>query len=262
MLRTAGWFVRTHLLRRRTLTARIEPLDLDVRAFSRDLVGRHLYKRGTYEQELSAWVLQRLTMREDAVAIDIGANLGWYSMLLARRFPRASIHAFEPEPRNFELLRDNVQRNGCSNVTVHAAAVAEASGTKLLYPYAEKNMGRHSLLAINDAKPVAVPAVRLDDFLKERGISPERVGFVKIDIEGYEELALRGAPELLAAGPPVLAEFAPKYVRKGGLRPEGCPELLRNAGYRPHLIGKNGSEPCPEARLQGGERLDLLWLRA
>lgn len=261
VLRSASYFVRTHLLRRDKLAARIEPLGLVVRAFSRDLVGRHLYKRGVYEQELTAFVLQRLAMPEDAVALDVGANLGWYSMLLARRFPKAQIHAFEPEARNLELLRQNVRDNGCRGVTVHGVAVAEENATKLLYTYAQKNMGRHSLLAINDTEPVAVRAVRLDDFLAEQRIEPKRVGFVKIDIEGYEELALRGASQLLAAGPPLLIEFAPKYIRRGGLDPAACLLLLQGAGYRAHVVTADALEPCPEAMLAGDRRLDLLWLR-
>ncbi|MBL8729605.1 MAG: FkbM family methyltransferase [Planctomycetes bacterium] len=261
VLRSASWFVRTHLLRRRKLTAIVDALGLEVRAFSRDLVGRHLYKRGVYEPDLTAFVLQRLSMPADAVALDIGANLGWYSMLLGRRFPGAQVHAFEPEARNLELLRENVRRNGCRGVTVHGVAVAEANQSKLLYTYPEKNMGRHSLLAINRATPVEVRAVRLDDFLAEQHIAPERVGFVKIDIEGYEELALRGAPRLLAAGPALLIEYAPKYMRRGGLDPAACLDLLRGAGYRAHLVTPAGQEPCPEAKLSGDERLDLLWLR-
>jgi hypothetical protein len=103
--------------------------------------------------------------------------------------------------------------------------------------------------------------VRLDDFLARHGVAPADVGFVKIDIEGYEELALRGALALLAAGPPLLAEFAPKYARRGGLEPTACLDLLRDAGYRAHLLRDGVPQPCPDTMLAGDERLDLLWLK-
>ncbi len=259
-LRSLKYFVQTHLLRRRLLTANVEPTGLEVRAYSRDLVGRHLYKRGIYEQPLTEYVLRDLQMADDAVVLDIGANLGWYSLLLGKRFPRACIHAFEPEPRNLALLRENVARNGLTNVTVHAAAVAGTSGTMQLYPYAEKNMGRHSLLPINDGTPVAVATVAIDEFLPQHGIDPAQIGFVKIDIEGYEEHALRGAARVLAAGPPILSEYAPKYMRRGGLDPARYLAILRDAGYAPFLV-EHGMKPCPDALLAGEARLDLLWAR-
>lgn len=260
-LRTLRWFVRTHLLRRRLLTARVDALGLEVLAYARDMLGRHLYRRGVYEQELTRFVLQDLRLRDGAVALDIGANLGWYSLLLGRRFPRARIHAFEPEPRNLELLRENVRRNGLGNVTVHAAAVADRAGTMALYPYPEKNMGRHSLLPIHAATPIPVAAVRLDDWLADAGIGPAEVDFVKIDVEGYEEPALRGAARLLAAGPPILAEFAPKYIRRGGLEPRAYLDLLRGAGYAPFRFAGGALLPCPPETFRGEQRLDLLWRR-
>ena len=260
-LRSLRYFLRTHLLRKRLLTANVPPLGLQVRAYSRDLVGRHLYKRGTYETELSTYVLRHLQMPEDAIVLDIGANLGWYSLLLGRRFPNARIHAFEPEPRNLELLRENLKLNHVRNVSVHAAAVAEQGGTMELYPYAEKNMGRHSLLPINDQKPVSVQVVQLDEFLVEQVVAPEQVGFVKIDVEGYEVPALRGAQKLLAAGPPILSEFAPKYMRRGGLEPRDYLELFAGHGYAPFEFDGQQLQPCTEQRLQGEQRLDLIWVR-
>ena len=193
--------------------------------------------------------------------LDVGANLGWYSLLLGKRYPEARIHAFEPEPRNLALLRENVERNGMGNVDVHAMAVAESPGTMKLYPYAEKNMGRHSLLPINNEEAVEVRTVSLDAFLDERGIAPEEVSFVKVDIEGYETPALRGATRLLAAGPVILSEFAPKYMRRGGLDPADYLGLLRDAGYRAYRYDPSASalEPCPQDALDGEQRLDLVW---
>ena len=260
-LRSFVYFVRTHLLRQRLLLARVEPTGLSVRAYSRDLVGRHLYKRGTYESELTQFVLCDLDLPADGVILDVGANLGWYSLLLGKRYPEARIHAFEPEPRNLALLRENVERNGLGNVDVHAMAVAESPGTMKLYPYAEKNMGRHSLLPINNEDAVEVRTVSLDAFLDEHGIAPEEVSFVKVDIEGYETPALRGATRLLAAGPVILSEFAPKYMRRGGLDPADYLELLRDAGYRAYRYDPSAStlELCPQDALDGEQRLDLVW---
>jgi len=241
--RSLSCFVLRHVLRREQLTATIPGLDLRVRAYARDVMGRHLYKRGLHEQVLSTFVLRELRLRDDAVALDIGANLGWYSLLLARRWPRARIHAFEPEPRNLALLRSNLQRNGITNVTVPGSAVAERDGAMQFFPYAEKNMGRHSLVPQAGCTPITVPVVTLDGFLQQQRLDPADVQFVKIDVEGYELPALQGARSLLAAKPRILAEFAPKYVRSDGDRGRGyAPRLSRDPAAGRHRERLHGAD--------------------
>ena len=262
VMRTAEWFVRTYLLRQDLLTTRIDPPGITVTGYSRDLMGRHVYKRKTYETELSAFILEALRLEPGQVALDIGANLGWYSLLLARRFPGVEIHAFEPEPRNFALLQRNIEQNGFVDVHPHPLAVADSSGDLSLYPYAKKNMGRHSLLPINDSEPISVRTCRLDDFLEQQSIRPERLGFVKIDIEGFEAQALLGARTMLKSGVPILAEFAPKYIRKGGGDPQQFLGLLRDAGYSPFRCNARSRVAFSAEELGSEERRDILWQRA
>jgi FkbM family methyltransferase len=261
--RSFQYFVLRHVLRRPQLTATVAPLGLAVRAYTRDVMGRHLYKRGVHESVLSTWVLRHLALRDAAVALDIGANLGWYSLLLARRWPRARIHAFEPEPRNLALLRRNLAQNGITNVTVHPVAVAEKSGTMQFFPYPDKNMGRHSLVPMDGIAPIAVPVVTIDDFLREHRIDPREVGFVKIDVEGYEMPALQGASSLLDASPLLLAEFAPKYIRRAGADPEVLLRWLQQRGFRAFECTEDGRRPMDLAGAATGDRrLDILWAKS
>ncbi|MFY9345055.1 MAG: FkbM family methyltransferase [Planctomycetota bacterium] len=256
------YFALRQILRRRLLTARIEPIGLSVRAYTKDVMGRHLYKRGVHELLLSNFVLQHLVLRDDAVVLDIGANLGWYSLLLSRRCPRARIHAFEPEPRNLALLRDNLAQNGIANVTVHPVAVAERSGSMQLFPYPDKNMGRHSLVPMDGLRPIDVPVVSIDDFLRAQRIAPAAVDFVKIDVEGYELPALQGARSLLAAAPVILAEFAPKYIRRAGSDPAALLQWLQDAGFRPFECTRDGRRPMDlTGAATGDRRLDILWTK-
>jgi len=260
--RSFQYLVLRHVLRRQQLTASVQPLGLAVRAYTKDVMGRHLYKRGVHESVLSTWVLRHLPLRDDAVVLDIGANLGWYSLLLARRFPRARIHAFEPEPRNLALLRDNLQQNGITNVTVHAVAVAERSGTMKFFPYPDKNMGRHSLVPMDGLSPIDVQVVAIDDFLRDRRIDARDVGFVKIDVEGYELPALQGATSLLAASPLLLAEFAPKYIRRAGADPGAMLRYLQDRGFRPFECTEDGRRPMDlTGAAVGDRRLDILWAK-
>ncbi|MBL8724970.1 MAG: FkbM family methyltransferase [Planctomycetes bacterium] len=261
--RSLSYFVLRHVLRHEQITARLPGLDLRIRAYTRDLMGRHLYKRGQYEQILSNFVLHELQLADDAVALDLGANLGWYSLLLARRWPQLRIHAFEPEPRNLALLERNVRDNGITNVTVHGAAVAERGGTMEFYPYPEKNMGRHSLVPQPGCTPITVPVTTVDDFLQRAQLDPGAVQFVKLDVEGYELPALQGARSLLAARPRILAEFAPKYLRRAGQDPAALLQFLQDAGFRPFSCTARGVQPLDLTGLADGmRRVDILWQKA
>jgi FkbM family methyltransferase len=205
-------------------------------------------------------VLRHLQLRDDAAVLDIGANLGWYSLLVGRRFPKARIHAFEPEPRNLALLRANLKQNRIDNVVVHPVAVAERSGTMKFYPYADKNMGRHSLVPQEGLAPIDVPVVAIDDFLQQERIDPAAVGFVKIDVEGYELPALQGAASLLAARPQILAEFAPKYVRRAGSDPAAMLQFLQTAGFAAFECSNDGLQPLDLTGIAAGDRrYDILW---
>jgi FkbM family methyltransferase len=260
--RSLQYFVLRHVLRRHQLTASVEPLGLRVRAYTKDVMGRHLFKRGVHESVLSTWVLRHLELKDGAVVLDIGANLGWYSLLLARRFPLARIHAFEPEPRNLELLRGNVAKNGIANVTVHGVAVAEKSGTMKFFPYADKNMGRHSLVPMDGLTPIDVQVVTIDEFLREQRIDPRDVGFVKIDVEGYEQPALQGAASLLACSPLILAEFAPKYIRRAGSDPAGLLQWMQQCSFRAFECTEDGRRPMDlTGAASGDRRLDILWAK-
>ena len=260
--RSLSYFVLRHLLRRQQLTAVVEPIGLSIRAYAKDVMGRHLYKRGVHESVLSNFVLQQLPLHDDAVVLDIGANLGWYSLLLAKRCPKARIHAFEPEPRNLALLRENLAQNGITNVTVHPVAVAERSGKMQFYPYPDKNMGRHSLVPMAGMKPIEVPVITVDEFLREQRIAPAAVEFVKIDVEGYELPVLQGARTLLAARPTILAEFAPKYIRRAGTDPAVLLQFLRDQGFLAFECTAGGRRDYELAGIDTGDRRhDILWAK-
>jgi hypothetical protein len=128
------------------------------------------------------------------------------------------------------------------------------------FPYAEKNMGRHSLVAQEGCTPIEVQTVVLDEFLPTVGVQPEQVDLVKIDVEGYELPALRGAQRLLRGRPVIVAEFAPKYMRRAGIDPESFLRLFRDAGFGAHQF--SGGVLRPDA-LHGAaasdRRLDLIW---
>ena len=128
------------------------------------------------------------------IAVDIGANIGLYTLAMARQVgPHGRVFAFEPAPANFALLTQNVESNGYSAiVTASRTAITDRSGLARFALNAH-NAGMHRL-APDGA--VEVETTRLDDLL-----AGQRVDFVKIDVEGAEVAVLRGMQSIIAANP-------------------------------------------------------------
>jgi FkbM family methyltransferase len=251
------------ILQRPHLIAHIPALDLRFKVRARDVNGRHLYKYGRYEPELTRFLCRTLLLEPGDVVIDIGANMGWYS-LLAERLASApvDIFAFEPDPENFGLLTENLALNASALVTPVQQALAETTGELQLHKYKDTNLGRHSLLPINTGETVSVATVALDDFWASRGLGNRVPRFIKIDVEGYELPALRGARGVLARCPLILAEYSPTYMRAGGIRPGDLVEFLTSLGFQPFALKDDALEPVDAATLPDSDRhRDLFWAR-
>ena len=120
--------------------------------------------------------------------LDVGANVGFTTLILAAVCPKARIVAFEPVPANIRLLEENLRANGVTNVTVVRAAVGEAKGTVTM-----AGEGPWSVIAGSGSD---VPVVTLDAWCAEH-LPDMPIDLVKIDVEGYEPNVLAGALELM-----------------------------------------------------------------
>lgn len=152
---------------------------------------------------------------------DLGGNLGTSAMLFSRLTgPQGRVYSFEPIFH--DLLQRNLVENGIENVEVIAAGVGATSEEVV---FAVTDIGIDSRIARpskGGRRRLSVPMMRLDDFVEQRQL--QRVDLIKMDIEGAEELALRGAER-------VLARFRPKLtIASYHTDPEGekqHPKLLR-----------------------------------
>ena len=160
-----------------------------------EVIGRHLLHFGLFDL-LVTEALTRLA-QPDELAADIGANIGYMSCVLADRVgPHGKVLAFEPHP---EIFADLVENTRGLPVDPAQAAVSDAAGTAVLHLPRNfaGNRGIASLETSGDSlDEVEVPSVTLD-----RALPPGcRIGVMKIDIEGHELAALRGAAALLRGG--------------------------------------------------------------
>jgi FkbM family methyltransferase len=166
-----------------------------------------------YADRAERQLLKRILSAGDVV-VDAGANIGIYSQFLARCVgATGNVHSFEPSPENFKRLESAVRRH--TNVRVSNAAVGERSGRSKLYVSDKLNVDHRTYPIEGDSRPaVPIDIIALDDYFKPG----ERVDLIKMDIQGYELHALRGASRVLADNPKakLLLEFWPYGLEQAG----------------------------------------------
>jgi FkbM family methyltransferase len=134
-------------------------------------------------------------VREGATVMDVGANVGAYTLLFATWAGSSGrIFAFEPSVGSRSGLERHLHLNGLSDrVSVRAEAVGDITGT---VPFRDTGTdGDNRILAVADGNARVVPSVTVDDFCAAHGLTPD---VIKIDVEGAELAALRGARQTIA----------------------------------------------------------------
>lgn len=158
--------------------------------------------------------LLRETLVAGAVVVDAGANIGIYSQFLSRCVgPTGVVHSFEPSSKNFRRLQSATRK--LANVHLSQAAVGECSGRSKLYVSDKLNVDHRTYATEGDSRrAVPIDIVALDDYFKPG----QRVDLIKMDIQGYELHALRGANRVLADNPnaKLLLEFWPYGLKQAG----------------------------------------------
>ena len=173
--------------------------------------------------------------------IDIGANIGYYTIIAGKRVGvNGKVFAFEPEENNFSLLNRNITLNKLNNVTVLKVALADQSGEKTLY-LDNDNKGHHSLSSQKPKteKKVLVRTDSLDNVLEKLGV--HKVDLIKMDIEGAECLAFEGMAKTLAINPELilLTEFYPQAISRLGRSPLQFLTCLIKLGFILSEIDEN-----------------------
>ncbi len=159
-------------------------------------------------------------IHEGDTVLDIGANIGYYTLLFSRIVgEKGRVFSFEPDPTNFALLERNVATNGCANVTLVQKAVSNKTGETLLY-LSRANRGDHRIYRSidEDREAIVIRATTLDAFF---GGWRDKINFIKMDIQGAEGAALEGMTHLLEGNRHVkiLTEFWPVGLTRFGTEP-------------------------------------------
>lgn len=203
-----------------------------------------------HEEETTA--LFKKLVKPGDVVLDLGANIGYFTMLAARLVgPTGKVFSFEPEPANFRYLSKNIEINGFGNALASQVAVADKPGKTRLF-VCSYDSGHHT---INQAEGIEayrrgrksvvtsidIDTVSIDEFLRGK---TDRVDIIKMDVEGAEALALAGMKETLARNRDVkvFLEYFPLLMRKMHTSPEAYAEsLLTDFGFSMYAIGQDYS---------------------
>ncbi len=194
-----------------------------------------LLQGGQYEKEDVDFVISRVGNGQ--VMLDIGANVGWFTIHAAKRYPNLVIHAFEPSARTHATLEKNIRYNHVEkNAHAHRSAVGEQDGVVRFT--ATLDTGNH-IGTESGANMVEVPCTTLDSFAKKEGLA--RVDFIKCDIEGAELMMLKGASKLLARHHPMLMlEINESWAQRFGYLPKDIQDYLAKLDYDMFVLDKNG----------------------
>ena len=175
-------------------------------------------------------------------ALDVGANIGLYTLALSRAVgPLGHVIAVEPDPDNLVLLRKNLKTNNCNNVTVIEEALGNECKIAKLYQ-SRDNRGALStadIFGVGEGNTVSIRMRRADDVFIQTGRSPR---IAKIDVEGQEPLVIAGMGSHL---PDVLLfEFMPTHLRSAGHDPSRFLEEMQGLGYSLSLVLAETGERC------------------
>jgi FkbM family methyltransferase len=222
---------------------------------------------GSWEPEVTNFFIRRISPHSHC--LDIGANFGYYSVLMARCARLGKTLSLEPNEKVFELLRDNIFLNAIQEIaTPLHAAIADELGTLTLYRryfrsgntsmiYSPKDFTDY--MGEKETEPFEIESVTIDSLLEH---FDGRIDFIKIDVEGAEPLALRGAEETISENPDItiVMEWAPSQIRGAGFDVADFTNELSELGLQPASLGLYVSRPMTWDAVRNTEYLSGLLL--
>jgi FkbM family methyltransferase len=197
---------------------------------------------GHYEQDELNMSLKLI--EKNAMVFDVGANIGWYAINIAKRIPRTDIFAFEPIPKTYGYLKQNLALNHITNVRAEKLGLGEKNHKAVFYYYPEGsgNASAANLTRLPQVRKIAVSVRTLDSFALREKI--KRLDFLKCDVEGGELLVFKGGLQTLQRHKPVIfCEMLRKWSAPFGYHPNDIINLLGSMGYMCFTVKGKFLEP-------------------
>lgn len=222
--------------------------------------------RGLVPRLAETEMIQKLSSNSP-LFVDAGANVGAWTVALAAAHPNAHVYSFEPTPGTFRMLSNNIALNRLQNVTAMQVALSDSAGP---VPFQiSKSASIFNRLAPGAYHPedyrhrfagsrvIEVESISLDDFCRNSDI--DKVGFLKLDVEGAEVRVLRGARNLLRnrAIELIWLEVEPDNLRETGDSINSLAEFMATVGYTLHFLQSDGY-PGPAVDIRRDRTWDMV----
>ncbi len=190
------------------------------------------------QPEPGLFAVMQSTIREGMIVVDIGANVGTYTLLALRQIgARGMVISYEPTPRAFEILKNNVQVNAyleSGRIDLRQKAVSDRNQVKTSFFVPKNCMGHSSFypggeLALKEVDVIEVETVSLDEDLGR----DRKVDVIKIDAEGAEPEILRGMRHIIDSNHEIaiFIEFAPQHLVRANVDPRSFLAEIRSGGF-------------------------------
>lgn len=180
-------------------------------------------------------------LREGSVFFDVGANVGLYSITIAKKFENINIYAFEPIPNTIHEFKENIDKNDVpfGKIFLIESAVSDQNGyVNITTDFHCSNYLTQSDSVVNHMR---VESVTIDSFVQKNDIS--KIDFIKIDIEGHEYQVLKGALESIKKFRPIIlveiVEKDPNFSDNKFEDPKKSISLLLDFDYQYYIIDDN-----------------------
>lgn len=189
---------------------------------------------GSYEIEE---LYMQLNLMDDRINVfDVGANLGWYALHVAKAKPSSNVFSFEPVPSTYKYLNDNIALNGLSNIQTFNFGLSDSEGEFSFYfdPELSVNASLTNVSGNENIKEVTCKVKMLDTFTS---IENSSIDFIKCDVEGAELLAFKGGMETIKKHLPIVfTEMLRKWTSKFNYHPNDIISLFTRIGYECFVI--------------------------
>lgn len=188
-----------------------------------------------YEKEDSAIIFKlcQTLHAKNPVIFDVGANIGWYTINLAKINSRSIVHAFEPVPATHDYLVANCMINGVSNVIRNKIGFSDKKDKMEMFYYAEGsvNASLKNVSERDDTEKHITDITTIDIYMDECDI--DSLDFIKCDVEGAEFLVFKGGVKSIEKHKPIIfTEMLRKWSDKFNYHPNDIIQLLSGMGYQ------------------------------
>jgi len=202
-------------------------------------IQQQLFWYGYYEKPIGE-LIKRI-LQPGSVFLDIGANIGYFSLLAANNEPTSKVISFEPVKNLFQMLEKNISINNIKNITPLNVAIGDINEEKELFISAPDNLGMSSFQPPENysGKKEKVKVMSIDSWFETARLS--KIDLIKLDVEGGELAALKGMQGVLQDFKPVLiAEINPETLRLFNLTPTDIYDYLNKLNFNGYVISETG----------------------